>query len=337
MPGRVYGCIFDDVHGLASRDIIGMGQIMFETDYPHSDSTFPHSRQTAEKIVGQAGLDDDETWQLVRGNAIECYELGPLRDRPMTAPYTDEELATGDFERNEVTHRQRDPYKVGVCMDFAGGTQIARDFYDGIQLAIDEAVERGDVEHPIELVIREVIGPMRGTSTVVLDAWRELAHEEDCLVIIGPVVTEANLAIVEEVNRSKVPTISFCATFDWAGPYCYALQNGGFPDEADVLAAYMARQGHRRVGVFHEAGLIGEEFFAAFTTSADRHGLTIVGDHTVGLFNTQRPVEPQLEAVRAAGAEAIVVLSAYGALAPVQRALAAVEDDWDWHPPATRT
>ncbi len=186
----------------------------------------------------------------------------------MSGPYTDEELNTGDFERNEVTSRERSPYKVGVCMDFAGGTQIARDFYDGIQLAIDEAAERGDVEHPVELAIREVNGPMRGTSPVVLNAWRELAHEENCLVIIGPVVTEANLAIVEEVNRSKVPTISFCATFDWAGPYCYALQNGGFPDEAMVLAAYIARQGHERVGVFHEDGLIGDEFFAAFKSAA---------------------------------------------------------------------
>jgi ABC-type branched-subunit amino acid transport system substrate-binding protein len=247
-------------------------------------------------------------------------------------PYTAEELATGEFERNAVTHRERAPYKVGICLDFAGGTQLARDFYDGIQLAIDEAVERGDVDHPVELVVREVEGPMRGTSPAVVSAWRELAHEEDCLVILGPVVTEANLAIVDEVNASRVPTISFCASFDWAGPYCYALQNGGFPDEANVLAAHMAHEGLQKVAVFHEDGLIGEEFLRAFKAATRRHGLQIVGEHTVGLFNTLRPVEPQLAASRAAGAEAIVVLSAYGALAPVQRALAAVEDTWGWHP-----
>jgi predicted TIM-barrel fold metal-dependent hydrolase len=72
---RVYGCIFEDLHGLASRDIIGMSQIMFETDYPHADSTFPHSRQVAEKLVANAGLNDAEAWQLVRGNAIACYNL----------------------------------------------------------------------------------------------------------------------------------------------------------------------------------------------------------------------------------------------------------------------
>ena len=42
--GRVYGCIFDDETGLANRDRIGMDTICFETDYPHADSTFPHSR-----------------------------------------------------------------------------------------------------------------------------------------------------------------------------------------------------------------------------------------------------------------------------------------------------
>jgi hypothetical protein len=72
---RIFGCIFEDLHGLASRDIVGMSQIMFETDYPHADSTFPHSRQTAEKLVANVGLSEHETWQLVRGNAIECYGL----------------------------------------------------------------------------------------------------------------------------------------------------------------------------------------------------------------------------------------------------------------------
>jgi predicted TIM-barrel fold metal-dependent hydrolase len=75
IPGRIYSCIFDDLHGLASRDVIGMDQIMFETDYPHNDSTFPHSKEVASKHVAEAGLTDRETWKLVRGNAIECYGL----------------------------------------------------------------------------------------------------------------------------------------------------------------------------------------------------------------------------------------------------------------------
>jgi predicted TIM-barrel fold metal-dependent hydrolase len=72
---QVYGCIFDDLHGLECRSIVGMDQIMFETDYPHADSTFPDSRETAAKLIEAASLNQDETWQLLRGNAIRCYGL----------------------------------------------------------------------------------------------------------------------------------------------------------------------------------------------------------------------------------------------------------------------
>jgi predicted TIM-barrel fold metal-dependent hydrolase len=78
VAGHVYGCVFDDDHGLVNRDVIGMGQIMFETDYPHSDSTWPACQDVARRITESAGLSPKETWQLLRGNAIECFGLERL-------------------------------------------------------------------------------------------------------------------------------------------------------------------------------------------------------------------------------------------------------------------
>lgn len=75
IEGHLYGCIFDDLAGLRVRDQVGMGQIMFETDYPHGDTSFPHSKQMAEKVVAAAGLNGEETYKLIRGNAIELYDL----------------------------------------------------------------------------------------------------------------------------------------------------------------------------------------------------------------------------------------------------------------------
>jgi predicted TIM-barrel fold metal-dependent hydrolase len=75
MIGRIWGCVFNDLVGVRNRDQVGMSQIMFETDFPHADSTYPHSRQVAEKMIADAGLDDHEAWMLLRGNAIECYDL----------------------------------------------------------------------------------------------------------------------------------------------------------------------------------------------------------------------------------------------------------------------
>ena len=75
IPDRVYGCIFDDAVGLRERNTIGMGQICFETDYPHADSTWPHSKEVLTKLCAEAGLNDSEIYQLARGNAIRAFGL----------------------------------------------------------------------------------------------------------------------------------------------------------------------------------------------------------------------------------------------------------------------
>ncbi len=75
IPGHIWGCIFDDEIGLRNRDIIGMEQICFEVDFPHADSTYPHTLDVATRICTEAGLSDDETNKLMRGNAIDCFGL----------------------------------------------------------------------------------------------------------------------------------------------------------------------------------------------------------------------------------------------------------------------
>jgi hypothetical protein len=75
VPGRVFGCIFDDLVGLQNRDALGLEQILVETDYPHTDSTYPHSAKVIEELVTGAGLTADETTRLLRTNAIAAYGL----------------------------------------------------------------------------------------------------------------------------------------------------------------------------------------------------------------------------------------------------------------------
>jgi len=70
---QVYGAFFDDVAGLEARHTIGVDQLVFETDYPHQDSTWP---RTVEVVRGFADLlADDELDKVVRGNAIRLLGL----------------------------------------------------------------------------------------------------------------------------------------------------------------------------------------------------------------------------------------------------------------------
>jgi predicted TIM-barrel fold metal-dependent hydrolase len=78
---QVFGCFFRDRHGVASLETVGVDNTTFETDYPHTDSTWPDTKQVAQELM--AGLPDDVVYKLVRGNAIRMLELeldGRLRD-----------------------------------------------------------------------------------------------------------------------------------------------------------------------------------------------------------------------------------------------------------------
>jgi predicted TIM-barrel fold metal-dependent hydrolase len=70
---QVFGCFFRDRHGIESLETIGIDNTTFETDYPHTDSTWPHTKKVAQELM--AGLSDDVVYKLVRGNAIRMLEL----------------------------------------------------------------------------------------------------------------------------------------------------------------------------------------------------------------------------------------------------------------------
>ncbi len=72
-PDHVFGCFFDDPNGLKLIDEIGADNITYESDYPHSDSTWPNTAQLA--LEQMAGLSDEQIWKVVRGNAIKLFGL----------------------------------------------------------------------------------------------------------------------------------------------------------------------------------------------------------------------------------------------------------------------
>ena len=70
---QVYGCFFKDFHGVESIARVGVDNVTFETDYPHADSTWPHTKQLAEELF--VGLDAATVHKVVRGNASRLLGL----------------------------------------------------------------------------------------------------------------------------------------------------------------------------------------------------------------------------------------------------------------------
>ena len=59
--------------GIELRHQIGMNNIMWESDFPHSTSTYPESRKFVDRIL--EGVPQNERDQLCYGNATRLYSL----------------------------------------------------------------------------------------------------------------------------------------------------------------------------------------------------------------------------------------------------------------------
>ncbi len=70
---QIFANFLDDAVGVATRHQIGIDNVMFEVDYPHSDTTFPRSREVVARTF--AGVPEDETRKIVRENAIRFFGL----------------------------------------------------------------------------------------------------------------------------------------------------------------------------------------------------------------------------------------------------------------------
>jgi predicted TIM-barrel fold metal-dependent hydrolase len=67
----------EDAVGIRLRDVIGVDNMMWGSDYPHSESTFPQSRKILAEIL--AGVPDDEQAKIVGGNTGRVYRFDVAR------------------------------------------------------------------------------------------------------------------------------------------------------------------------------------------------------------------------------------------------------------------
>jgi predicted TIM-barrel fold metal-dependent hydrolase len=79
---QIHSCFFKDAVGVEMLDRVGLDNVMFETDYPHQDGTWPHSKQAAVQQFGH--LDEAAIFKIARGNAIAL--LGLELPTPISSP-----------------------------------------------------------------------------------------------------------------------------------------------------------------------------------------------------------------------------------------------------------
>ena len=72
-------CFISDPIGIQLRHQIGIDNIAWECDYPHSDSSWPHAPEELADVA--TGVPDDEMEKITWGNACHWYSFDPLAHR----------------------------------------------------------------------------------------------------------------------------------------------------------------------------------------------------------------------------------------------------------------
>jgi predicted TIM-barrel fold metal-dependent hydrolase len=78
---QVHATFQDDPAAVANLGRTGVSPLLWGSDYPHEESTYPHSRATVERLFG--GLDQHDAARIVGGT---CAELFHFDDAVLTTP-----------------------------------------------------------------------------------------------------------------------------------------------------------------------------------------------------------------------------------------------------------
>src|SRR5436190_5522462 len=218
-----------------------------------------------------------------------------------------------------------EPVKIGILIDMDLG-QLLADWIDPTILAVEDALNEGVYDRPVEIFTVDARGLPRENYRKVIAGYRRLV-DAGCVVIIGPLLSDNSVALRETINATGVACIGWTGAVRFSGEYCFTVANGDIPIEGRMCASWCAQQGHTQVGFFWERGSSGSDYADFFRSAAGDEGLEIVKEVTLG--PNPRHLDRHLDTMRRLGAQAIVYLGYGYSTFHFARAFKAL----DWDPP----
>ena len=115
MPSDVFRehfltCFISDHTGVYMRNQIGIDNISWECDYPHSDSAWPDAPEELAKLMTEAGVTEAEAAKITHENAMRWYSFDPFAHVPReqaTVGALREAAAGHDVSIRSMSHRQK--------------------------------------------------------------------------------------------------------------------------------------------------------------------------------------------------------------------------------------
>jgi ABC-type branched-subunit amino acid transport system substrate-binding protein len=200
-----------------------------------------------------------------------------------------------------------------------------------VQFVVERFNKLKRIDRTVELSLVRAQGAPAGRIKNIFKAWLEL-KEMGCLAIMGPSISDACIEIGELINAEKVPTITSGASAQAIGEWYFDVSWGAIPEEGYIIANWLVREGHKRVGVCWDTAYHAGEYLRHFRAAARRAKIEICGEYRINQLDMGEATEDAnraLASLRKSNIDAIVHLGT-GSSA---HHLAGAWQVSDWKPP----
>jgi branched-chain amino acid transport system substrate-binding protein len=194
-------------------------------------------------------------------------------------------------------------------------------------LALEQAHAAGQIDRPVEWVVRKVHGGPNAATLDVLETFRDLVYDQKVLGVIGPQLPDDMAACAPDFDKAGVPVLSMGGTLSISSPYLFQLPNGSYVDEIRMIVNHAKAAGLRSIAVIRDLSMMGEEYLATFNLAMREAGLRIAGTYGINPSPSLGELRGAVLAMEATRADALMSISV-----SVHRHLVAAMKDVGWNP-----
>jgi len=197
------------------------------------------------------------------------------------------------------------PLKIGAVLAISGfNSPLGAPERDTLKLLEEQINAKGGINgRKVEMVIYDT----ESDETKALTLAKKLIQEDKVLAIIGPTSTGESLALVDTVEKEKVPMISCAASIKIVQPVKpYVFKTPQSDSLAvDEIYAYLKKKNLTKVAILTSTGGFGATGKDALQAAASGAGIQIVAAESFG--DTDTDMTTQVAKIKGSAAQALIV------------------------------
>ena len=203
-----------------------------------------------------------------------------------------------------------EPIKVGVYLPLSGANAaVGQSGVEGIEMAVEEINAAGGIAgRPIEIIKEDE----ENDPTTAVSVVNKLINQDEVVAIIGSVnssVTLAAMEVSEDAGIPMVTPISSGAAITGSGNQYIVRGQANDLLQAGAVVEYAIAKGYQKIGLMYQNDDYGGGARDVILDVMKQNNMTLAADE--GFEASAADVTPQLQNVKAAGCDCLIMYCMY--------------------------